>query len=521
LNRDGRPEVLVTNGACFQCGGTTFAVLMNNGDGTFQPPVNYHLGAFAKEPVWIAAADIDGDGLEDVAVLSGCGIGGDCAGALSALPGNGDGTLGDVALFRWFSASYGISPNTLVLADINDDRKPDAVIATWNSVGFMLNQTPRSATDTTLLSQPNPSGESLVMTLTATVSSVAPGVPSGTVTFRDGATTLGTAPLVNGEATLSFSGLSLGTHNLVASYSSDPAFRASDSAPLAHLVIEALGSLTVSPASVNGGAKSKGTVTLNGKAPAGGVVVTLSSGDPSATVPASVKVAAGATSATFTIKTNPVSTTAGPFNISASYHGVTRSAPLTVVAVTVSSLTISPASVVGGGAAEGTVVLTAKAPAGGVVVTLSSTNPSASVPASVTVPAGKTSAKFPVTTVAVATTQGPFDITATYNGVSRSDTLIVKAPAVLSVVLNPTTVTGGGHSTGTVTLTGAPSSAITVTLKSSKTGVASVPLSVNIPAGSTSATFDVSTLPVAASTMVTISATAGGTTKKATLTVTP
>ncbi len=522
LNRDGSPDLLVTNAACFSCGGTSTAVLIANGNGSFQTPVIYSNGAFALGPVWVAAGDVDGDGLDDVAVLSGCGAGGNCAGALSLLLGNGDGTLEPATVYLWESAALGISPNTLVLADLNKDAKPDVVVATWNSVGFMLNQTPRSATITTLLSEPNPSGEGLAMTLTATVSSAAPGVPTGTVTFREGATILGNAPLVNAEATLSFSGLSLGSHDLVASYSSDSAFRASESAPLAQVVVEALRSLTVSPASVIGGVKPKGTVTLNGRAPLGGVVVTLSSADPAATVPASVKIAAGASSASFTITTTPVSTTAGPFDISASYRGVTRSAPLTVRAATTSKLTVTPASVVGGASAQGTVTLTGRAPAGGASVALASANPSATVAGSVIVPPGSTSATFTVATILVATTQGPFNISATYNGVTRSDTLIVKAPAVLSVLLNPTTVAGGSPSTGTVTLTGpAPSGGMTVTLNSSKIGVATVPLSLTVPATSTSATFDISTLPVAASSTVTISATAGGTTKKATLTVTP
>src|SRR5439155_5723045 len=59
--------------------------------------------------------------------------------------------------------------------------------------------------------------------------------------------------------------------------------------------------LTVSPASLTGGASASGTVTLSLAAPAGGAQVTLSSSSPAAAVPASVTVAAGATSATFNV----------------------------------------------------------------------------------------------------------------------------------------------------------------------------------------------------------------------------
>jgi hypothetical protein len=71
-----------------------------------------------------------------------------------------------------------------------------------------------------------------------------------------------------------------------------------------------------------------------------------------------------------------------------------------------SALSVSPTDVVGGDPATGTVTLSAAAPAGGVVVALSSDNTAAAtVPASVTVPAGATSATFPVTTNAVSNAQ--------------------------------------------------------------------------------------------------------------------
>ena len=73
------------------------------------------------------------------------------------------------------------------------------------------------------------------------------------------------------------------------------------------IVAPALLSLTLNPATVTGGADSTGKVTLTAAAPAGGAVVTLTSSNTNAaTVPASVTVAAGATTATFAITTNAV-----------------------------------------------------------------------------------------------------------------------------------------------------------------------------------------------------------------------
>src|SRR5712691_3515774 len=83
-------------------------------------------------------------------------------------------------------------------------------------------------------------------------------------------------------------------------------------------------SLTLSPSSVTGGSSSIGTVTLSAPAPAGGAQVTLSSNDPPvATVPSSVTVPAAATSATFTVSTNAVSTSTLA-TISGSYNGSTQ-----------------------------------------------------------------------------------------------------------------------------------------------------------------------------------------------------
>jgi len=93
-----------------------------------------------------------------------------------------------------------------------------------------------------------------------------------------------------------------------------------------------------------------------------------------------------------------------------------------------------------------------------------------------------------------------------------------------SVAVNPTSVTGGSSSTGTVTLSApAPSYGVTLNLSSSATPAtaATVPASVTVAAGATSATFTVSTSAVTASTPVTITASYGGVTKTAALTVTP
>jgi hypothetical protein len=89
-------------------------------------------------------------------------------------------------------------------------------------------------------------------------------------------------------------------------------------------------SVSLAPASVVGGSNSQGTVTLTGPAPGSGAIVSLGSGNTAdATVPSTVTVATGATSAPFTINTSVV-TAAVSESISATYGGASTHRAATV-----------------------------------------------------------------------------------------------------------------------------------------------------------------------------------------------
>ena len=83
--------------------------------------------------------------------------------------------------------------------------------------------------------------------------------------------------------------------------------------------------------------------------------------------------------------------------------------------VALTGVSLNPAIVVGGSPSTGTITLNSPAPSGGAVVALSSNNAVATVPPSVTVPAGGSTTTFPVTTIAVATST-PVTIEGSYNG---------------------------------------------------------------------------------------------------------
>jgi hypothetical protein len=210
---------------------------------------------------------------------------------------------------------------------------------------------------------------------------------------------------------------------------------------------------------------------------------------------------------------------AGPFSASRRFTAQAASPTASLSAVSV-----SPTSIIGGNSSQGTVTLTGPAPSGGAVVTLSDNSASASVPASVTVAAGATSAAFTITTSPV-TASTPVTISGTFGGVNRQATLTVQpqpAGVTLSTLtVSPTSVNGGNSSQGSVTLTGpAPSGGALVTL-SDNSASASTPASVTVAAGATSASFTITTGTVTASTAVTITASFGGVTRTATLTLNP
>ena len=103
--------------------------------------------------------------------------------------------------------------------------------------GFFGNQlfTYITTTTTALTSSANPSlfGQSVTFTATVTGSS---GTPSGTITFKNGSTTLGTGTLTSGTATLSIASLAVGSNSITAEYGGDASFVTSTSSAVSQVV---------------------------------------------------------------------------------------------------------------------------------------------------------------------------------------------------------------------------------------------------------------------------------------------
>jgi hypothetical protein len=277
-------------------------------------------------------------------------------------------------------------------------------------------------------------------------------------------------------------------------------------------------SITFAPSSVIGGNSSVATLTVTKPAPEGGIVIDLRSVSSNVTIPATVTIAAGATTATFTVTTVPVKKSESAM-IQAYAAGVKVSAVITVTATSVVSVTLNPSSVVGGLNSTATVTLNGVAPVGGTTMPVYSTNVNASVPISVTVPAGSKTVTFPVTTVVVKANTTA-SIAAKYLGTTKSAVLTVAAPTVSTLTLAPSSLMGGATSKLTIKLIGkAATGGVVVSLTSSNTVVAQIPASVTVPAGADTVDVNIQTAIVAVTTNVTITAKTGTVSKTAVLTV--
>jgi uncharacterized protein (TIGR03437 family) len=124
FNGDGIPDLVLTNlyGATTSVSGTSVSVLIGNGDGTFQASVNYATGT---QPISVAVGDFNGDGIPDLAVAN------FSSNSVSVLLGKGNGTF-QAAVNR----AVGSVPYSVAVGDFNGDGKQDLVIA--NNTGGVV-----------------------------------------------------------------------------------------------------------------------------------------------------------------------------------------------------------------------------------------------------------------------------------------------------------------------------------------------------------------------------------------------
>jgi hypothetical protein len=118
LNGDGIADLAVVNET-----GNNISVLLGNGDGTFTAVAASHTTGTGSGPVAIATGDFNGDGVIDLAVAN------SLTNNVIVLLGVGDGTFG-AASGSPTSTGAGSAPSSLVVGDFNGDGKADLAVST-------------------------------------------------------------------------------------------------------------------------------------------------------------------------------------------------------------------------------------------------------------------------------------------------------------------------------------------------------------------------------------------------------
>jgi hypothetical protein len=112
FNGDGKLDLVVTD-----FNNNTVSVLLGNGDGTFKTHVDYKTG---NKPIAVAVADFNRDGNLDMVVVN------ESDNSAGVMLGNGDGTFQPPT---FYSTGAGGNPAAVAVADFNGDSKPDFAVA--------------------------------------------------------------------------------------------------------------------------------------------------------------------------------------------------------------------------------------------------------------------------------------------------------------------------------------------------------------------------------------------------------
>jgi len=326
------------------------------------------------------------------------------------------------------------------------------------------------------------------------------------------------SPSQSATLTVQFNPVSAGAISGALTIASNSSTNSSTVVSLGGTGLPVLTGLSCTNASMTGSGTDACTLTLNTSPPSGGFVVSLSSNNTSVTVPASVTVAAGASSASFSASVLSV-TTAQAVTLSATAGGVARTYALqlnaAIPALTVSVSSMSFGSVAVNSTASQSITLSST---GTVAVTVNS----ATLSGSGFVISG---VAFPLTLSPsqTATLQVGFDpvsagaasstLTIASNSSTNSTAAIslsgTGVPVVTGLSCANSSITGTATDACTVTLNAAAASGgFLVNLSSNNTAV-TVPASITIPQGATSASFSATVSSVSAAQAATLSAVAG------------
>jgi hypothetical protein len=141
---------------------------------------------------------------------------------------DGTSSIGSLSLDPTGGASFSLATLSVGIHSLTANYSGDSSFgaASSSALSQVVNKSD-SATSLAVVPSSSVFGQAAQITATVQASGNGAGVPTGTVVFSDGATSLGSAALNNGKATLTVSALGVGSHNISAAYSGDNNFNSS------------------------------------------------------------------------------------------------------------------------------------------------------------------------------------------------------------------------------------------------------------------------------------------------------
>jgi hypothetical protein len=294
FNNDGRPDIFVAGG------GNTGALVLNNGDGTLRTPIIYGVGS---NPSGVALADFNGDGIVDALVVNKSSnsltlllnaMGTTLSLSSSHVPSVFQQDVQITATLRSVAGGAIAPTGTVTIRDggvqLSSQDVTNTGVISLTTTNFAvgshnliarysgdsnfivrnsaaLNQVVnRAPLDLSLQSSPNPVIAGNLVFFNAQLTPQFGGQPTGCISFKDGASSLGCQPINSLQASISTSALGFGQRFILADYAGDGNFLPATSPSLPEDVISQIVLSTDSvnfPVNVVGRNSRTASVTVN------------------------------------------------------------------------------------------------------------------------------------------------------------------------------------------------------------------------------------------------------------------
>ncbi len=229
FNGDGSPDIALAPDYTQTSMPGSINILINQGGLHFSATT---IPISASDLAGMTLADVNGDGKTDIIATVGPNSA-DHANSIALMTGNGDGTFAAPIY-----TPIGSDGGPVLVADVRGTGQLDIVVLNpaANTVSVLPNQA-IGVSSTTVTSNVATAVTGDPVQFTATIHGGGSSKPTGTVTFLDGTTAIGTAPVQSdGTAVFATSSLAAGTHSITASYGGDSRFGPSTSAALTETI---------------------------------------------------------------------------------------------------------------------------------------------------------------------------------------------------------------------------------------------------------------------------------------------